>query len=130
MRNIERNVMKSVRIEKDRLLSTIRENLVAHVEQYTESVEDYVNLVKTIAKHNYKIANTGDIEKFGKLKSFPKPPTSYEDSYTKAIRMLEFEVESVIEIDETTFNQLVLDEWGWKSSFVSASTFYKSESAL
>jgi hypothetical protein len=53
-------------------------------------------------------------------------PTSYADSYTRAIRMLELSVEEVIEIDATTFNQLVLDEWQWKQQFTTMSSTYKS----
>lgn len=118
--------MKSVNINKEQLLETVRENKKLHIEQYEESVRDYVELVKATAKHNNKIVATGDPEKYKGLNPFPQQPTSYETSYTKAIRMLEFEVSEVIEIDEQTFNQLVLDEWTWKSTFDSVSTFYKS----
>ena len=48
------------------------------------------------------------------------------DNYTRAIRMLELSVEDVIEIEEHIFNQLVLDEWGWKQQFTAMSALYKS----
>jgi len=40
--------------------------------------------------------------------------------------MLELSVEDVIEIDDTTFNQLVLDDWNWKDNFISSNSLYKN----
>lgn len=126
MINNGKNIMRNVKIEKRRLLDTIKENLNKHVNDYNESVEDYKVLVLKINQNNLKLAKTGDIAKFRDIKGIPAAPQSYESSYQRAIKMLEFEVEDVVEIDETTFNQLVLDEWGWKDNFVAASAFYKS----
>ena len=40
--------------------------------------------------------------------------------------MLELSVDDVITLSETEFDQLVMDEWNWKQSFVATSSFYKS----
>ncbi len=67
-----------------------------------------------------------DLEKIEKIRSLPPKPVSYADEYTRAIRMLELSVEDIIEIQDSVFDQLVLDEWHWKTSFVASTALYKS----
>ncbi len=126
MRNIENNVMKTVKIKREELLAVVRENKEKHIAEYIESVEDFKKAVVVITKNNLKLVNTGELDSIAKVKNLPAVPTSYEQSYTRAIRMLELSIEDVIELDDTTFNQLVLDEWNWKSNFQLSGSLYKS----
>jgi len=126
MQNIERNVMKSVKINKDELLGIIKNNRSKHIDEFVEAVEDYKSLVLFIAKNNLKLAKSANLDQFKDMKYTPAAPKSYENSYDKAIRMLELSVEDVIEIDDTTFNQLVLDDWNWKDNFISSNFLYKN----
>ena len=41
MQNLRRNVMRSVKIDKKKLLTIVRENKEKHIAEYNESVEDY-----------------------------------------------------------------------------------------
>lgn len=118
--------MRSVKIEKFNLLNIVRENREKHIKDYNESVVDYKNAVLKVAKRNLELAETGNMESMNKFRAFPQKPTSYEQEYNRSIRMLELSVDDTIELDNTLFNQLVLDEWQWKSSFVSTSTLYKT----
>jgi hypothetical protein len=126
MRLEGRNVMRDVKMDKAELLNIVRENKEKHIREYNEAVEDYKKAAVKLAQENLELANTGDLDKISKIKSLPSKPTSYEDSYTRAIRMLELSVESIIEIEEQIFNQLVLDEWQWKHNFAVASALYKT----
>jgi hypothetical protein len=72
------------------------------------------------------LAKAQTLEKFVEIKGLPPAPVSYADSYNRAIRMLELSVDTVIELEEQIFNQLVLDEWSWKRTFVANATMYKS----
>lgn len=118
--------MRNVKMNKDELLAIVRENKAKHIAEYNESVEDYKVLALNITKHNLKLVKTGDLEKIATARNIPSAPRSYEGAYTKAIRMLELSVEEVIEIDETVFNQLVLDEWSWKAAFTADVAMYKT----
>lgn len=118
--------MRSVKINKEELLSIVRENKDKHVRQYEEAVVDFRTAVIKITTENSKLAKTGDLDKISKIKSIPNKPSSYEDNYNRAIRMLELSVEDIIELEEDIFNQLVLDEWQWKHQFVASSALYKS----
>lgn len=118
--------MRSVKVSRSELLEIVRKNKEKHIADFNESVEDFKAAAIKIAEQNLQLAQSGDVEKIAKFKSLPTKPTSHEDSYTRAIRMLELSVEDVIEVEEDIFNQLVLDEWGWKQNFAVASALYKS----
>ena len=79
-----------------------------------------------LAKEHVALAKTADLDMIAKIRAMPGRPISYEDSYTRAIRMLELSIEEVIEVEEDIFNQLVLDEWQWKHAFTATGALYKS----
>ena len=118
--------MQSVKIDRIQLSAIVRENLTKHVAEYNEAVVDYKAGVVKLAKENLKLANSGELDKIARIKAAPQAPVSYEDNYNRAIRMLELSVDSVIELEEHDFNQLVLDEWAWKRQFTAMSASYKS----
>lgn len=118
--------MNAIKMNRLELLEIVKANKLKHMAEFEESVIDYKNLVLQIAAANHKLAKTADLAEFKKIKQHPSAPTSYEVSYSRAIRMLELSVEDVIEIEEHIFNQLVLDEWDWKRGFVAASAMYKT----
>ena len=117
--------MNSIKMKRLELLGIVSANLQTHIKEFNESVEDYKKLVLQIATANLKIAKSASLEEFKKIKSLPSLPVSYEDSYKRAIRMLELSVEDIIDIEEDVFNQLVLDEWQWKRAFTVSNATYK-----
>ena len=126
MRDERRNVMRDVKINKAELLDIVRANKEKHIKEFAEAVEDFKKAALNIAENNLKLAQTADTEQIARFKALPSKPVSYEDSYTRAIRMLELSVDDVIEIEEQIFNQLVLDEWQWKHNFAVSNASYKT----
>lgn len=122
--------MNAIKMNRVELLDIVRKNKETHVTEYAESVEDYKKLVLQVAQANLKLAKSGDVEQFTYIKHLPQRPQSYEQSYTRAIRMLELSVDEVIEVEEDVFNQLVLDEWHWKHQFTTSNAMYKSAGAF
>lgn len=118
--------MRAVKINKGELLDIVRANKEKHIKEFNEAVEDYKKAAIKVATENLALANSGDVDKIAKIKGMPNKPVSYEDSYTRAIRMLELSVEDIIEVEEDIFNQLVLDEWQWKNAFTATGALYKS----
>ncbi len=51
-------------------------------------------------------------------------PVSYTNEYHKAIRSVELSVYDNIQLNEQEFNQNVLNDWNWKSSFVNSNSAY------
>ena len=126
MINLERNVMNAIKMKRLELLDIVRANKEKHIAEYVEAVSDYKTLVIQIASSNLKLAKSGDLEQIKRTKGMPQLPQSFEDSYKRAIRMLELSVEDIIEVEEDVFNQLVLDEWQWKRSFTASAMSYKT----
>jgi hypothetical protein len=118
--------MRSVKINKAELLKIVRDNQKKHIKDFEESVKDYKKAALKVAKEHVELAKTGDLDQIAKIRAMPSRPTSYEDNYNRAIRMLELSVDDIIELEEDTFNQLVLDEWAWKHQFVASGALYKS----
>ena len=126
MRYADNNIMKTVQIAVEKLLPIVRENKEKHITEYTEAVEDYRAAALILTSNNLKLAKSGELDKIAKIKTLPNAPTSYEQSYTRAIRMLELSNQTIIELEDTVFNQLVLDEWSWKQNFQLSGSLYKS----
>ena len=118
--------MHSVKVDRLELLEIVRANKEKHIKEFTESVKDYKLAVLKVTKENYDLAKSKNLDKIEEIKSIPHRPNSYETNYTRAIRMLELSVEDTIDVEQDVFNQLVLDEWDWKHSFLAASTMYKT----
>jgi hypothetical protein len=118
--------MNAIKMKRLELLDIVRANKEKHITEFNESVVDFKALTLKVASDNMVAARTGDLKEFKKIKPSPSAPASYEDSYKRAIRMLECSIEDVIEIEEDVFNQLVLDEWNWKHQFAMSNATYKS----
>lgn len=118
--------MDIIRIEKHTLLNKLKENLEQHRIDYKEMVADYITLTNKIHRTNGRLIKTGDVSQMSKLTPYPQKPMSYEAEYIRAISMLEYSVDDIIELDNHQFQQLVMDEWGWKQSFTAVSSSYRS----
>ena len=118
--------MRSVKVNKTELMKVLQDNKKKHIKDFEESVKDYKKAALKVAKEHVELAKTGDLDQIAKIRAMPQRPTSYEDSYNRAIRMMELSVDDVIELEEQIFNQLVLDEWMWKQAFVASGALYKT----
>lgn len=120
--------MRSVKIDKKKLLAIVRENKDKHIIAYNESVVDYKSAAIKLSSEHVELAKSGKLSEISKIKAMPVAPISYEKEYDRAIRMLELSIDKEIELEEDVFNQLVLDEWHWKNQFVTSSVLYKTMS--
>jgi hypothetical protein len=118
--------MKSVKLNVALLLSIVKQNREQHVSAYNESVADYKAAVIKLMKQNLKLAQSNDLAQIAQIKSIPPVPTSHQREYDHAIRMLELCVDTDIVLEQADFNQLVMDEWHWKQSFISSTALYKT----
>ncbi len=118
--------MRSVKVNKVELMKILQDNKKKHIKEFDESVKDYKKAALKVAKEHVDLAKSGDLDKIAKIRAMPQRPASYEDSYNRAIRMMELSVDEVIELEEQIFNQLVLDEWMWKTAFTASSALYKT----
>lgn len=115
--------MKTVRVNKTDLLEILCENRKKHKEQYKESIKSFrVKSADLLNKELQKIIAGKKFEVHFDLQK----PTSHEKDYDLVIKMVEMSVDDIIELEQHEFNQLVNDEWTWKSSF--KMTYYSNYS--
>lgn len=113
--------MKSVKIEKSKLLEILKENKTKHLKDYKTAskvfLEDAIAKLQEmldIAKKDGKVIRDLGLDQ----------PVSYVDSYDTVIQMLELSVEDIVELSFNEFQQYVEDKWHWKQSFLSLTSAY------
>jgi len=57
------------------------------------------------------------------ISDLPKPE-SFIKSYDTALKRLDWEVESHVDLDETEFANYVLDDWSWRNRWVANTSSY------
>lgn len=115
--------MYSIKVEKAKLLSTLRENLEKHTAEYDEAVRRYPTAVaEALEERALAVRNGGKVNLTFNL---PAPQT-YADEYRDAIEMLEWAEDESIELDQHEFKQYVQDEWNWKKAFAASTTMYNA----
>lgn len=103
---------RKIPMYKDTLLDKLKHNLCVHQEEvakatqlWKEAAQDFSNdLVGRIAQGDYTNLSF----------DVPRPVDSSKD-IVRAVAMVEYSVEEVITLDESTFNQWVLGEWSFRN---------------
>lgn len=116
--------MKTVKVKKDTLVNTLKDNMVTHVADYELAWEAY---------HKAVIANATNLLERAKNVKKGRPvqlyinlemPVNHEDDYVRTIEMCEWEVADEVDLSEAEFRQFVQDEWSWKGQFTASNVQY------
>lgn len=111
--------METIKVKKSELLEILTANRKKHKAQYKESIRAY--RVKAVDLFNIELQKAIAGKQFDIYFDLQKP-SCHEKDYNLSIQMLAMSVDETIELTISEFNQLVNDEWNWKSSFQSART--------
>ena len=118
--------MEKIMVSKKQLLKTLKNNRTNHKRIFEDAMIGFRKAVVKELTTALKQAKNG-----GKLilKVNLIHPISFEEDYNKAIGLLELCVSETVDIDEIDYRNYILDDWGWKSTFSSASSSYSSVSS-
>lgn len=109
--------MDTIKVDKFRVLGIIKTSRKKHKKDYYDAIKAYrVKVGDLMAKELQKVVSGEDFDPYFRVEK----PQSHLNEYDLAIQMLEMSVDDVIEIQAHEFNQLVNDEWNWKSQFKSS----------
>lgn len=133
-------------VQTSRLLETLKANRAAHVKEYKEAVEGYldeargrleeefVNAQRQLekaferTKHELEMfdpTKASDTIIFCKGISFTlTAPRNYVDAYDQAIQMMEWETREQVELNATEFRCFVMNKWDWMEEFKMSTTNY------
>jgi hypothetical protein len=97
---------RTIKVDKNKLIEKIHQNKVAHIAAYEKAVLAYKEeAIKQLSQLTEK-ANNGEL----RLQLTLTTPVNNSENYDKIIDMFEWEVESVVELEQQEFNEYVQDE--------------------
>lgn len=113
--------MKTINVNKDQLLETLKSNRDKHSKEVAELREDYRKQIVAageeyltkVKKHSEK----DKIERWNQSPEFIPWPEDHTDEYDRAIEMLRWHTGSEIDLTEAEFSQFVQDDWEWRTKF-------------
>jgi hypothetical protein len=134
--NFEMTNVKTLHVEKSRLLRALHDNLSKHRAEYLEAVEGYNATVDSLIRELTTVSAhaTPDRRKIGleeieavhhKIQYLDKP-SNHSDSYEQAIAVMEWETRDTVELSINDFECYVRDNWTWMSSFKNSVSNYTS----
>jgi hypothetical protein len=111
----------TVNVDKARLLSTLKRNREAHGAAYEKAKAGYIKVTTAQLKEYVERLAEGEllIQRF-----INSPPEDHTGDYDDAIQMMEWSRDDTIELTQGQFKQYVMDDWGWKDSWVTSNTAY------
>jgi hypothetical protein len=140
---------REVRVERDKLLATLKANRESHLREYTQARSVYrQRLLQRVQaafadaamdleeKRQALVAkieglSEEDIDKqvdtfkvVDSVRIEMRVPRSYVKEYDLAIRMVDWDTRAELELSYAEFCCFVLDQWDWKESFVSVTSMY------
>jgi len=117
--------METIQVKKETVLEILKKNKELHHKEFEEAMEGWINKAKNKLERLLTILNSSEARDAILSEVHLPKPVSYEKEYDKAIKMVEFEIRSVIEISSSDFEKYFLDEWAWKEHFLSNTRMYK-----
>ena len=113
--------MKNVKIEKEKLLVSLRTNRETHRAIFLEAQAGYREVV--IERLDALLADAREGRRITSSFSIEEPMDQTRD-YDRAIKMLEMSFDDVIELSEQDFRCYVMDDWSWKDDFLFSNSAY------
>ena len=117
-------MLDTVKVDRGKLLETLKENKARHVAEYDEAVVEYRKAAeKALRKRAIEIRDGETLKK--EVDGLPAP-LSFADDYDRAIAMTEWSESETLDLDEHTFRSWVLDEWNWRVQFAGTTSLYNA----
>ena len=113
--------MIRTKMDTSELLATLEVNRDTHRGIFIKAQEKYREAVIAALDDRLQKARDGKpfTLQFGLL-----TPEDHTDDYDRVIAMVKAHQDHTIDLDEQTFAQLVLDDWGWKRQWQTTTASY------
>lgn len=107
---------RTIRVKRKALLDTLNKNRKEHIKVVNEAFAEWEKDMKKASKEFFlNIFDDVQFSKFSLVRA--RKPVSFEERYDFAIRQMEMETRTEIELEQNEFNQLVCDQWEWARDF-------------
>jgi len=118
--------MKTIRIDKKKLLDQIEKNLNEHKLIYKEAMQSWRTEVRLALASALEKARSGE-EFITDLELIE--PECHIEQYKNIIERINWHEDDIIELDQHEFNQFILDKWDWQYNFLHTASAYSSSSS-
>lgn len=130
--------IKEVKVNREKLLETLKRNLETHKAAYQDALEGYYQEKdrKLAALHSATTeANANSTEDtrrvvhkaYQAFSGLPKP-SDHSESYELAIEIMQWETETEVTLSINDFQCYVRDKWNWKDQFRASVLNYANHS--
>lgn len=119
--NDQRAGLEEIRVDKNKLLKTLKKNRDAHREVFEKAMDAYkTKAIEMLNDHIERIkANAPERV----VISLPMPE-DHTDDYDHAIEMIEWSLDDELWLDTSEFATYVRDDWGWMKQTTATAAFY------
>jgi len=111
-----------LKYNKKELLEIVKKNREKHAEDYAVARAGYQKKLIELLEKDLARAKAGKKGNGVMLQA----PRKYLKDYDRTIKQLELTKAEEIELNDTDFSQLVMDEWRWKREFSASNAMYSS----
>ena len=120
------NINMKTKVDKKKLLETLRKNLEQHSSIVKEARDGYVEKAEKELELRLEQLRKGKVVS---LSFALTPPMDYSEVYKNVISMMEWNTNEFVELQADEFRQLVNDEWDWKQNFLRGTMAYSKMSS-
>ena len=113
----------SMSIEKSVLLDKLRSNRASHLATYQEACAGYLVSAAKALKAKMKSIKEGKVIS---LSTGLVMPVQQLKQYETGIAMLQMTTDEHVTLTQAQFENYVLDQWSWKTSFLTTNASYSS----
>lgn len=121
------NIKMTTRVERAKLLATLRANLAEHRRIVEDARLGYVEKAKRALES--RLAQLRDGRPVALGFHDLKPPVDHSEVYRNSIEMLEWNTQEFVDLEADEFRQLVRDEWDWTDGFLQETSGYSALAA-
>jgi len=113
--------MDSVRVKKAELLTKVKKNRDEHRDLFLKAQANFrLRAIEEMDEMLKKARDGSEVRLYVGLTA----PSDHTADYDRAIDMLEMAQDDIIEVDQTTFAQLVRNEWSWFNQTTASNMTY------
>lgn len=123
MRSLGDNGSARWEFSVEELLTKLRENRTAHVEEYEEAHKGYMDKLKDKLRQMLESVEANKV--IDTHINFERP-RSHEKDYDRIIEILEMTTADTVYLTLDEFDRYVRDEWDWTERFKSLSNAYNN----
>lgn len=124
-----------VKVERTKLLETIRKNAETHQEEWKtahdkwheEQIEKQIEYQKAMAGCIDKAQSDGEITWPNYHEFMLEEPQSHKKQYDRVICRLDMSVDEHIFLSHKDFDRYVMDDWEWKAGFTRSVSNYNKK---